>query len=80
MAQPRYPLEARRLKKEGVVVLKLSLDETGAVFDVLVMQSAGFGMDEASQEAVLLSRFRPATSKGRPVACQAILPIHFTLR
>jgi protein TonB len=80
MAQPRYPLEARRLKKEGVVVLKLSLDETGAVFDVLVMQSAGFGMDEASREAVLLSRFRPATSKGRPVACLAILPIHFKLR
>jgi len=80
MAQPRYPHEAKRLGKEGVVVLKLTLDAAGAVIDVEVMQSAGFGMDEASREAVMLSRFRPATAKGRPVPCQAILPIHFKLR
>lgn len=80
MTQPRYPQEARRLGKEGVVVLKLSLDETGSVFDVEVLQGGGFGMAEASREAVMLSRFRPATVKGRPVACQAILPIHFKLR
>ncbi|ACU91134.1 TonB family protein [Desulfomicrobium baculatum DSM 4028] len=80
MARPRYPHEARRLGKEGVVVLKLSLDETGAVRDVEVLQGVGFGLEEASREAVLLSRFRPATLKGRPVACQVILPIHFKLR
>jgi protein TonB len=80
MAQPRYPHEAKRLGKEGVVVLKLSLDEAGAVRDVEVLQSVGFGLEEASREAVLLSRFRPATFKGRPVACQVILPIHFKLR
>lgn len=80
MAQPRYPHEARRLGKEGVVVLKLSLDEAGAVSDVQVLQGVGFGLEEASREAVLLSRFRPATLRGRPVACQVILPIHFKLR
>jgi len=80
MARPRYPHEARRLGKEGVVVLKLSLDEAGAVHDVKVVQGVGFGLEEASREAVLLSRFRPATLKGRPVACQVILPIHFKLR
>jgi protein TonB len=80
MAQPRYPHEARRLGKEGVVVLKLSLDAAGAVHDVEVLQGVGFGMEEASREAVLLSRFRPATFKGKPVACQVILPIHFKLR
>ncbi len=80
MTRPRYPQEARRLGKEGIVVLKLSLDETGSVFDVEVLQGGDFGMAEASREAVMLSRFRPATVKGRPVACQAILPIHFKLR
>ncbi|MGE4441041.1 MAG: TonB family protein [Desulfomicrobium sp.] len=80
MARPRYPREARRLGKEGVVVLKLSLDATGAVHEVEVLRGVGFGMEEASREAVFLSRFRPATFKGRPVACQAILPIHFKLR
>ncbi|WP_161949035.1 energy transducer TonB [Desulfomicrobium norvegicum] len=80
MAQPRYPHEARRLGKEGIVVLRLALDEAGAVRDVEVLRGVGFGMEEASREAVLLSRFRPATIKGRPVACQVILPIHFKLR
>lgn len=80
MAKPRYPSEAKRLGKEGIVVMKLSLDETGAVYAVEILQGAGFGMEEASREAVMLSRFRPATAKGRPVPCQAILPIHFKLR
>jgi protein TonB len=44
------------------------------------LQGGGFGMEEGSREAVMLSRFRPATVKGRPVPCQAILPIHFKLR
>lgn len=60
--------------------MKLSLDETGSVSDVEILQGAGYGMDEASREAALLLRFRPATAKGRPVPCQAILPIHFKLR
>jgi len=80
MARPRYPQEARRLGKEGIVVLRLALDEAGTVRDVEVLRGVGFGMEEASREAVLLSRFRPATLKGRPVACQVILPIHFKLR
>jgi len=80
MVQPRYPSEARRLGKEGVVILKLSLDEAGTVYEVEVLQGGGFGMEEASREAIMLSRFRPATSKGRPVASQAILPIRFKLR
>jgi protein TonB len=80
LARPRYPYEARRLGKEGIVLLKLSLDAMGSVSDVEVLEGGGFGMEEASREAVMLSRFRPATVKGRPVPCQAILPIHFTLR
>jgi protein TonB len=80
LALPRYPSEARRLGKEGVVILKLSLDEAGTVYEVEILQGAGFGMDEASREAVLHSRFRPASSKGRSVPSQAILPIRFKLR
>ena len=79
LALPRYPSEARRLGKEGVVILRLSLDEAGTVYEVEILQGAGFGMDEASREAVLLSRFRPANFKGRSVASQAILPIRFKL-
>jgi protein TonB len=80
LVRPEYPREARRLGKEGTVILKLSLDASGEVGTVEILRSAGFGMEEAAREAALRSRFRPATMNGRPVACQAILPLHFQLR
>ena len=80
MVMPEYPREARRLGKEGTVVLKLFLDAAGEVASVEVLQTPGYGLDEAAREAVRRSRFRPARAGGVPVACQAILPIHFRLR
>lgn len=80
LVRPIYPYEARRLGKEGQVILKLSLEATGEVEAVEILQPAGFGMDEAARKAVQQSRFRPATRGGRSVGCQAILPVRFTLR
>jgi len=80
MVMPEYPREARRMGREGTVVLKLTLDVEGRVDAVEIVQSSGYGMDEAAREAVLRSRFRPATRGGMPVACRAILPIRFSLR
>jgi protein TonB len=80
LVRPAYPHEARRLGKEGLVILKLSLEASGEVGAIEVLQSAGHGMDEAARKAVQQSRFRAATRGGRPVGCQAILPVRFTLR
>lgn len=80
MVMPEYPREARRLGKEGTVVLRISLDAAGEVAAVDVLQTPGYGLDESAREAVMRSRFRPATARGVPVACQAILPVHFKLR
>lgn len=80
LVRPEYPREARRQGREGTVILKLSLDASGHVEAVEILRQAGFGMEEAAREAALRSRFHPATMNGRPVACQAILPLHFQLR
>ncbi len=80
MVMPEYPREARRLGKEGVVVLKLHLDAEGAVESVEVLETPGYGLDEAARQAVLRSRFHPATVGGVPVPCRAILPVNFRLR
>ena len=45
MVMPEYPREARRLGKDGTVVLKLSLDAAGKVEAVEVLEGAGYGMD-----------------------------------
>ncbi|MDK9718344.1 MAG: TonB family protein [Trichlorobacter sp.] len=78
--QPVYPSLARRRGKEGVVVLKLSISETGHLTHVELIEDPGYGFAEAAIEAVRSSSFSPAHYNGKPVAIQAILPIRFTLR
>lgn len=80
LVRPVYPLVARRLHKEGRVVLRLHIDRNGLVDQAEVVQSAGFGMDQAALDAVRRSRFRPAHRGGVPVPCQALLPFEFRLR
>jgi protein TonB len=77
---PVYPAQARRRGQEGKVVLRLSIDARGNLLKVAVLEGAGFGFDEAAVDAVKRSSFRPATIRGKAVACIARLPIRFVLR
>jgi len=77
---PVYPLMARKLGKEGVVVLRLTIDHRGNLLDVEVTQKAGYGFTEAAIEAVKRSTFLPAKRDGQPIVSRAILPIRFMLR
>lgn len=80
MVPPRYPSRAKRLRREGSVLLELSLDKQGKLMDVKVVKGAGYGFDEEALRSVRKSRFRPAMRKGKPVACRALLPIRFELK
>lgn len=77
---PIYPMLARRLGKEGKVVLRLTIDEKGNLLNVEVIEEAGYGFTEAAIEAVKKSTFTPAMKNGKPIASRALLPIRFTLR
>lgn len=77
---PEYPRLARRLGKEGKVVLRLFIDGHGKLLSVEVIEKAGHGFDEAAIEAVKASSFQPARLNSRPVNCKAILPISFRLQ
>jgi TonB family protein len=76
---PVYPMMARKLGREGRVVLKLTIDEKGNLSDVEVIDKAGYGFTEAAVEAVKRSTFLPAKKDGKPIASQALLPIRFRL-
>ncbi|MBN1142600.1 MAG: energy transducer TonB [Deltaproteobacteria bacterium] len=78
--RPDYPPQARRLQKEGQVVIQLRLDRNGALCGAKVVKGAGFGFDEAALAAIRKARFLPAVRDGRPVPCLALLPIRFTIR
>jgi TonB family protein len=79
LVRPVYPSIARRLNKNGKVVLAISIDEDGSLDGVKVESPAGYGFDEAAVDAVRMSRFTPATADGRPVACVARLTVRFEL-
>ena len=77
---PKYPMVARELGKEGIVLLRLVIDEKGRLVDVELVKKAGAGFDEEALRAVRSSTFHPAMRNGRPVSCKAQLPIHFVLK
>jgi protein TonB len=76
---PIYPMMARKLGREGRVMLKLTIDEKGNLSDVEVIDKAGYGFTQAAVEAVKKSTFLPAKKDGKPIASRALLPIRFQL-
>jgi len=77
---PAYPMMARKLGKEGKIVLRLTIDERGNLLNVEILENAGYGFTEAAVEAVKRSTFLPAEKDGRTIVSRAILPIRFMFR
>jgi protein TonB len=77
---PVYPAFARKLGKEGKVVLRLTIDERGNLKNVEVLETLGYGFSESAVDAIKRSTFLPAKKDGKPVASRALLPVSFRLR
>lgn len=76
---PVYPIMARKLAKEGKVVLKLTLDSQGKLQDVNIVETSGFGFAEAASAAIRKSTLAPALKNGRAVSSQVFVPVRFVL-
>jgi TonB family protein len=77
---PTYPISARREGREGTVLLKVQVLETGAIGKIGVERSSGSSdLDEAALNAVRRWRFEPAAQGGRRVRRSVLLPIKFAL-
>lgn len=77
---PMYPTLARRMGKEGRVILKLLIDTDGKLVEVEVVETAGYGFTEASIDAVKKSTYAPGYRGGVKVATWALLPVSFRLQ
>ena len=77
---PSYPALAKRLEKQGSVLLRVTIDERGRPAQVEVLQRAGFGLDEEAVRAVRESTFVPAKKGDKPLTCKALLTIRFVLK
>ena len=77
---PRYPIEARRLGQQGLVVLVVQVDRAGRPTSVELKQRSGFPLlDESALTAVRRWTFRPAWIGGMTVESIVEVPIRFVL-
>lgn len=75
---PAYTEEARKVKFNGRVMLRVVVSAEGAPLDVRVVQPVGFGLDESAVRAVRQWKFRPARdTAGRPVAAWTFVEVNF---
>ena len=78
---PPYPLIARRLGKEGVVLLEVLVAPDGHAADVRVLRSSGFAPLDDSAVTTVRERWRfiPQRRGGVPVESRVTVPIRFRL-
>lgn len=78
--KPLYPRMARRKGWQGLVILNVWVDESGAARTVALFRSSGHDvLDESALETVKSWRFVPARRGGQNVAAAVQVPIRFTL-
>jgi protein TonB len=78
---PPYPRKARRLGYEGIVMLKVLINENGRVDDLTVLKSSGHNvLDRAALSAVRKWLFEPGTEGGIKKKMWVKIPIRFDLK
>ena len=75
----QYTAEARQLKIQGDVILRVTFLASGHVQVQGVVHELGHGLDEEARRVAQEIRFRPATRDGRPVDVTTTITITFQL-
>jgi protein TonB len=78
---PPYPAIERRLGREGVVTVRLTIADTGFVSDVTLLKSSGHkGLDDAALAWIKKHwRYKPALRNGMAVASSTTAQMKFEL-
>ena len=79
--KPHYPLVSRQLKEHGLVIVRLCVNEQGAVEEMDISKSSGFhNLDQSALKALAHWRFSPVASIYPSLLQQCFqTPIQFTL-
>jgi len=75
----QYTDEARRLKIQGDVVLRVTFTAAGQVVVQGVLRGLGHGLDEEARRVAQQIRFHPATRNGQPMDSMTNITITFQL-
>ena len=76
----RYPVDAKKWKTEGVVVVQYVVDEEGFIVNPKIVQDIGDGCGEEVLRVIKeMPIWIPAMQNGTPVKARYTLPIKFRL-
>jgi len=75
-----YSEIAKRAGVEGKVYVLAFVDEKGNVTKTVVQKGLGAGLDEAAENAIKQTKFKPGKQRGVPVKVQVMIPIVFKLQ
>ena len=79
IVMPEFPVESIKQKASGVAVIKILLDENGAVVRTRVLEAPDSLTSKAVEVAVKQWTFQPQRVNGAPVAIQAKLTFYFVI-
>ena len=75
-----YPPMAKRQGREGLVILRLFISETGHIDRIVVEQDPGYGFAEAAVKAFRSIQVQSARRAEKPVKVTMTYPVRFSLR
>lgn len=78
-AKPVYPPDAMRARIQGVVILEVTIDPSGAVSDARILRSVP-GLDQAAIDAVRQWQYTPTLLNGVAVPVIMTVTLHFALQ
>ncbi len=77
---PVYPRAARAAGIETDVPVELVVNAAGEVVDARIVRPVGYGLDEATLDAIRRYRFKPAQREGRAVAVRMLWTMQYRLQ
>lgn len=76
LAVPVYPAIERQMNRQGLVVVRVTLDEEGKVLEAQA-SSGPKSLQEYAEDAARKSKFNPATANGKPVKATGYITYNF---
>ena len=76
--EPIYPDLAKRARVQGVVLLQVTVDETGNVSDLKIIRGHPL-LNQAAVDAVKQWKYSPTLLNGEPVPVIATVTVNFLL-
>ena len=79
--KPHYPLASRKLREQGLVVVKLCVNEHGAVGEARISKSSGFqNLDQSALSTLAKWQFTPIAVNSSGFSSQCFqTPVQFSL-